>query len=301
MIIYNGATGGLGRYLANAADDQPIAALTSRLDDLVGLRRELSRLEPEATVTFVHLAAMVSVPACEESPELARRTNVEGALDAASAVLDWANERGVAARILFVSTGHVYAEARRGALLTEEEATAPRSVYARTKLEAEKELLLLAETREARLLVARVFGVVAPVQPPNYLLPGLIRRAMAHELQGIPGLDFSRDYLDSRDICANLVALANVEWRRSTIVNVCSGVPTTLRALLQIVLSELSPGTAGEAVQAATGLAGRPDDIPWIVGDPGRFIELTGAQPRRIPLAQTVVDAIAEVRRRETI
>ena len=47
-----------------------------------------------------------------------------------------------------------------------------------------------------------------------------------------------------------------------------------------------------ELLRLASPAPGRPDDIPWIVGDPGRFVESFGFQPQRISLNQTVADAI---------
>lgn len=296
MILYNGASGGIGRYLAESLRrrNEDSYALKARLEDQEGLAAELGRLDPAAAVTFIHLAARVSVPACEADPAAAHQINVVLARATVEKVLDWASRHGANARVIFVSSGHVYSAQPEGTRVTEGAPTLPRSVYAETKLAAEHMLEALASPRGVPLLVARVFGLIAPRQAPNYLLPALIERVRTGRLEGIPGLDFARDYLDARDVCEDLLLLSAAPWPApSIVVNVCSGVPVTIRDVLFAVLHELEPAQAADIVREATPAAGRPGDARWLVGDPGRFVELTGQLPRRIPLATTVSDAVA--------
>jgi nucleoside-diphosphate-sugar epimerase len=297
VILYNGASGGLGRYLAAPLSrlEEPSHALTPRLEDQSGLVAELSQLDPRGAVTFIHLAARVSVPACESDPSGAYNTNVLLARATVATVLDWASQHGASARVIYVSSGHVYAPQPDGSRVAEDAPTLPRSVYAQTKRAAEEELLSLASTRGVPFLAARVFGLLAPRQAPNYVLPGLIERAKRGHLDGIPGLDFARDYLDARDVCENLLLLASVAWPASTVVNVCSGVPVTIRELLWVVLNEVVGNRADDIARSVTGAPGRPDDIRWLVGDPSRFISLTDNPPQRVPLARTVADAAGDV------
>jgi nucleoside-diphosphate-sugar epimerase len=298
VILYNGASGGIGRFLEGPISHlaQPSHALAARLEDQAGLAAELGGLDPGREVTLIHLAARVSVPACEADPPAAFNTNVVLARATVETVIDWAAQRGVMARVIYVSTGHVYAAQPDGSKVSEDGPTHPRSVYARTKLAAEETLLSLASSHGVPLLVARVFGLLAPSQAPNYVLPALIERAKSDRLSGIPGLDFVRDYLDARDVCENLLLFAAAPWRSGPqVVNVCSGTPVTIRQLLDAVLHEVDPERADEAAQRATPSPGRPDDIRWLVGDPSRFVQLTGNQPQRIPLSRTVKDAVHEM------
>lgn len=298
MILYNGASGGLGRYLAGrlSAREEPSHALTARLEDQPGLETELSQLDPGDAITLIHLAARVSVPACESDPSDAYNTNVLLARATVATVLDWASQRGARARVIYVSSGHVYAAQPDGSRLAEDAPTLPRSVYAQTKLAAEQALLSLSSRHEVPFLVARVFGLLAPRQAPNYVLPGLIERVRSGHLDGIPGLDFARDYLDARDVCENLLLLASAPWPDpSLVVNVCSGVAVTIRELLRAVMAEVDPTRADDIMRDAAAAPGRPDDIRWLIGDPGRLIHLTGSLPQRIPLSRTVADAVGGV------
>lgn len=296
MILYNGASGGLGRYLAGQVHDasETTYALSSRLEDQAGLESELSRLDPGRTVKFLHLAARVSVPACETDPDGAYQTNVAAARAIATTVLDWALRHGATARLIYVSSGHVYEAHPEGSRITEDAPTRPRSVYAQSKLVAEQELASIASQRGVPMVVARVFGLLAPRQAPNYVLPALVARARSGQLDLIPGLDFARDYLDARDVCQSLLDLGSCALPDTPlVVNVCSGVPVTIRELLRAVLDELAGEHAADLARSATMAPGRPDDTRWLVGDPSRLIALTKSSPQRIPLSRTVADAVA--------
>lgn len=296
LILYNGASGGLGRYLAEPLRriQGRVHALSARLEDQLHLKAELAELDAGSIVTFVHLAARVSVPACEADPVAAYSTNVELARATAEVVVNWAQARGAAVRVVYVSTGHVYAASQARSRLSEDAPTAPRSVYARTKLEAETELADLARRRATPLLIARVFGLLAPQQAANYVLPGIIARVQQGRLDAVPGLDLVRDYLDARDVCEDLVRLLVSEWHGSpAVVNVCSGSATTIRDLLHAVLLGVGRQDADEVAASAVAIPGRPDDVDWLVGDPTRFIQITGTTPQRIPLAATVADALS--------
>lgn len=300
MIVYNGSTGGLGRYLAPALARRglPSIALRSRLEDTSGLRRELANLAtPDREITLLQLAARVSVPACEADPEGTFDVNVTQTIATVEAFSGWAQEAGLEARVAYVSSGHVYAAAAPGTAIDEQSPLGPRSVYARSKLRAEEELRRFAAQRGFGLVIARVFGLVAPQQPPNYVLPGLIRRVRQRQLGGIPGLSYVRDYLDARDVCDDLLALAqaqtSLEDGDTRAVNVCSGEGITLRDLLLEVVRAVRPGDEGALLAETSEAPGRPDDVPWIVGDPSRFIALTSQAPRRLSPRDTIRDALA--------
>lgn len=296
MILYNGSSGGIGRYLAAALASRglPGVALSARLEDRSGLRRELDALRPGGDPVLIQLAARVSVPACEADPEGAYQTNVADTVATVETFVEWSRSRSAEPKVIYVSTGHVYAAGDEGSRVTEAAPTQPRSVYARSKLLAEGGLRSRCRDLEVPLLVTRVFGLVGPGQAPNYLMPGLIERVKSGRVEGIPGLDFVRDYLDARDVCADLLALVPTISMGGSIVNICSGRPVSIRDVLRQVALELKPREAAALLASATAAPGRPDDVRWIVGDPSRFVELTGAAPQQIPLAVTVHDAASD-------
>jgi nucleoside-diphosphate-sugar epimerase len=270
----------------------PFTPIAARLEDTGALTAELDRLPNTATLILVQLAAKVSVAECEADPEAARHVNVDATVATFEAFADWCHAAGVSPRLVYVSTGHVYAPPPPGRRVSEGDGVAPRSVYAATKLEAEKALSAVGRRIGVDVLVARVFGLLAPGQPSGYLLPSLIRRVRDGDVEAIPGLSFGRDYLDARDVCRHLTDLAQLPI--TDIVNVCSGEVTTVRDVLDAVIDRVVEdddrrhklrGRASEA-------EGRPTDIPWLVGDPTRLSVTTGSPLRTIELSETVGDAV---------
>jgi GDP-4-dehydro-6-deoxy-D-mannose reductase len=271
----------------------------ARLADRAGLRDELETLAGTVqrgdTVTWVHMAAMVSVPGCEKDPDLAFATNVTHALETVRDVVAWARDRGAVPQVLYVSSGHVYATHTEGTRAAEEYPVAPRSVYARTKLQAEQVLTDEARGAGFPLRIARVFGLIAPRQPAHYMLPGLIRRVRERNLDGVPGLSYHRDFLDSRDVCDRLIALALHDVAKPAsgdVVNVCSGRATRLRDVVEYIARAVVPDEADALLTQLREAPGRPDDVPWIVGDTARLAAIIGSDPQRIDVKQTVRDAV---------
>jgi len=295
MIVFNGSSGSLGAYFgeALAARGHSGFAVRARLEDRAGLRAELDALPSgNGNLIFVQMAAKVSVPECERDPRAARETNVIHTLDTVGEVCDFGRRRGLAVTVVYVSSGHVYAAQPEGVVITEEHPLGPRSVYAHTKLEAERGVEEITSANDARCVVTRVFGLVAPRQPENYLLPGLLRRVIEGRIADVPGLSFARDYLDSRDVCQAILDLAARPEPRDSVFNVCSGRPVRLRDLLGLILRESRPKEADRLLATATEAPARPDDVPWIVGSTARLRAVLEREPQRIALAETVRDAL---------
>lgn len=302
MIVYNGATGGLGRHLGPHLESRGARhrSLETRLERSGDLGDELTSVVGGTgahVVSLVHMAAMVSVPACEADPDRARAVNVDGAAAYVSAFVDWAGAAGVEASVVYVSTGHVYAPPLTRQPLTEEAAVGPRSVYAATKLAGESAVAAATGASAVSLTVARVFGLLAPGQAAGYLLPALIDRVRRGDVASIPGLGNVRDYLDARDVVAHLADLGERpdSDRRTRVLNVCSGVGVAVADVLAAVIDEMlgTGSREGAALEARViGAPPRPTDVPWLVGCPNRLVETTGRRAQTIPLSTTVRDAI---------
>ena len=296
-VVFNGATGGLGARFGAALRERGLSAsrLNTRLGDAAGLIEELDQLtvDPESRLVLIQSAGMVSVPECEQQPEAAHDINVTRTIDAVRTFVEWATARRIASRVLFVSSAHVYAASEPGERLTESAPTAPRSVYATTKLEAERGLTALADVFGIEIAVCRVFGAIGPDQRPHYLLPGLINRVRTGDLIGVPGLDYVRDYLDTRDIARHLASVSALTG--SVVVNVCSGEGTRIGDLLDELLALIhaeDPAALEDARSRVSAAPGRDTDVPWSVGDPTLLAELVGEPIRSIPLSTTLADAV---------
>lgn len=297
MIFYNGTTGSLGRYFADAAKAARLSVtpLKSRLEETNPLRSEFSTMSGESA-TLIHFAAKVSVPWCEANPETTYQTNVVDTTEASRVFIQTARERKVRPNLIYVSSAHLYA--KNEGKIHETDPVLPRSVYARTKLEAEVALGKLAQTEGVDLRIARVFGLVAPEQPEFYVLHAMLKRARERRLADVPGLSNLRDYLDSRDVCRALAHVSEVSHDQFSrvcpdrILNVASGEGISIRDLLTACLRALYPEEVATLLKEVSEAPPRADDVPRIIGSVERYRSLFGENPRSILIEQTIQDAL---------
>jgi len=158
----------------------------------------------EGADAVIHLAAIVGDPACSRRPELARSVNLEGSLRLFSV----ARELGIK-QLIFASTCSNYGcRADPTLYACEESPLAPLSVYAETKVAAEK-AFLAHDNGDPAITVLR-FATVFGVSPRmrfdltvnEFTLELQIRRRLV-----VFGEQFWRPYVHVRDV-ARAVALA---------------------------------------------------------------------------------------------
>jgi dTDP-4-dehydrorhamnose reductase len=130
-ILVTGAAGGLARaFLGHAGPSHDLEPLSHEQLDVAdhdAVARAVARLSPEV---IVNCAAFTRVDACEESPELAYRSNTTGPHNLALAA------RRVGAVLLHVSTDYVF-DGLKGTAYDELDRPNPISVYGRSKLGGE--------------------------------------------------------------------------------------------------------------------------------------------------------------------
>jgi len=165
-LLVTGAAGQLGGHLLDiggelghdlfGVDVLPVPGGTSvDLSDAVAVRGVVADHRPDVVV---HAAAWTAVDDCELDPERARVANVV----ATEAVVDAATRVG--AHVVVVSTDYVF-DGTKASPYVEDDEPAPRSVYGRTKLEAERIVLAAGGTvaRTSWLCSARGRNVVRTV------------------------------------------------------------------------------------------------------------------------------------------
>ena len=129
-------TGGLiGHHLLKVADclarDYSVVGLNRQVLDLRDARSVRARFARESPGLLIHCAAMSSSGQCERQPVEARQINVE--------VTAFLADLFAQGRMVFFSTDLVF-DGRKG-FYTENDAPHPLGVYARTKVEAEAQVL----------------------------------------------------------------------------------------------------------------------------------------------------------------
>lgn len=171
-----------------------------------------------------HLAAL-SIPAdcgADEPTPLAIAVNVEGT----RAVLELARRLPSRPRVLFISSGHVYAAPAGGEPVVDENCVvAPTSAYGHTKLAAESLVRAYVADHGVDAVIARAFKHAGPGQSPRLML-GEWASAFARDSDepiSIRCLDSHVDLSDVRDIVRAYRLLVE-RGRRGETYNVGSGI-----------------------------------------------------------------------------
>lgn len=144
----------------------------------------------EGKDVIIPLAAMVGAPLCKENPRYAESTNLE-----AIRLLDDLREDGQ--RIIFPTTNSGYGTTSGETYCTEETPLEPISLYGRTKVQAEEELLSSGDAITLRL--ATVFGV-SPRMRVDLLVNNFVYEAVNRGYIIVYEKDFKRNYVNIRDV-----------------------------------------------------------------------------------------------------
>jgi len=138
----------------------------------------------------VHLAALVGAPVCNADPIGAQTTNY----DAVKLLL---SIRSKDQKILFPCTNSGYGIGEKGKYCTEETPLRPITLYGKTKVDAEKEILESGNSISFRL--ATVFGV-SPRMRTDLLVNDFVQRALRDKYLVVFEGSFKRNYLHIRDV-----------------------------------------------------------------------------------------------------
>ena len=178
--VVTGAGGQLGRCLLERLRDDPVHALAAGFDrrsldiaDTAALRRALSGLPGGPPDVVANAAAMTHVDRCETEPAEAAAANTTGP----AALAQVCQELG--ARFIQISTDYVF-DGTGSRPYTEADPTGPRSVYGRTKLEGERQVL----AAQPDAIVVRTAWVFGPGR--NFVRTILEAAARAHGGGGAP-------------------------------------------------------------------------------------------------------------------
>jgi len=162
-----------------------------------GLR--VGRLPPLPVDGVVHLAAIVGFPACQAvGPKVAWLYNT----DAVRMVFDAAEAAG-ASRLVFASTYSNYGLSADGKPVDETSPLNPQSLYAETKIAAERFLLERAPSARCAPVVLRfatLFGI-SPRTRFDLIVNQFVHEAMTRRLLVIYQRGYARSFVHVRDVC----------------------------------------------------------------------------------------------------
>jgi GDP-4-dehydro-6-deoxy-D-mannose reductase len=300
-VLITGAGGFVGGWLAEAlAAAHPDATLFGTVHGpgepragAIPIEADLS--DPEAARNAVevsqpthvfHLAGFASAAGMDEAA--ITRANVDSTL----ALLQALKDRGTPCRVQLASSGYVYGPTP-DAPAKESDPLDPRGPYANSKVAMEEAAQQFASETLA-LTATRSFNHTGPRQRPGFAVPdwasqiAAIERGEAEPVVRHGNLQSVRDFLDVRDVveCYRRL-LCEVEPTPWRVVNVCSGVPVTMQAVLDGLVVAATVPVRTEIDQA------RWRDDAWsCVGDDGTLVALTQFQPA-FSLAETLSETLS--------
>lgn len=261
--------------------NDPLAAVRWQVADVrqsADLARLLDVSKPDA---ILHLAGVAFVPAAQADPGSALEANV---IAAARLLADVKTRRASGTLdpvVLMIGSGEQYGRHEAHEMpLPESAEQRPHSVYAASK--AAQEFIALEAFRSSgvRILVTRSFNHSGPGQADRFVVPALIRRALALRASGerrlaIGNTTTVRDFLHVRDVAR---AYADLLERGTSgeVYNVASGTGVDVGTLAARVLALVGV----DAILNTDAALVRPVEVPVLIGDATRLRRATGWSPR---------------------
>jgi nucleoside-diphosphate-sugar epimerase len=224
---------------------------------------------------IVPTAAIVGAPACDRDPSLSWSVNVE-------AVRLLARLRNEQQLIIFPTTNSGYGSGTDSQPCTEDMELNPVSLYARTKVQAEAEVMSLDHSIALRLATA--FGA-SPRMRVDLLVNDFVHRAVTDGYIVLFEEDFRRNFVHVRDIAACVIfCIENAQVMTGRVYNVGLDSANMSKAQLVSRIKEHIP-----SLVALSAPAGKdPDQRDYIVSSDR--LRRAGFTARR-----TLDDGIAEL------
>ena len=232
----------------------------------------MKRLQPQV---IVHLAGVSHV--AHRDGSAIYQANIMGTRNLLEALTEL---EAVPKSVLLPSSAHVYG-ASSSFLLEETSPMAPFNDYAISKVAGEHVARLYMD--RLPIMLTRPFNYTGVGQSPSFFVAKVIDHARRGSTDlRLGNLDVERDFTDVRDL-VRCYGMLIEQGCRGQVVNICSGVPTSLRRVIETV-SEISG--LEFAIESDSELI-RSHDVDRLAGSNAGFTALTGGIAFR-PLRETL-------------
>jgi nucleoside-diphosphate-sugar epimerase len=262
-VFATGSSGTIGCHLPSEVSSLRLDLLSDPSPTLFASSRNIN---------LIHLAGVVGEKRIVDDPTKAYAINVDGTAKLAEVFLESCN-----GKFTYVSSSHVYKN--KEGLSVESDQVQAHSVYAEHKLLAELHLTTLFRDVPHRLLIARVFSILDWHTPPETLGGKVTRLARGKKEPLVNSLDV-RDFSTPFQV-ANLLFDLTTESAAHGVVNVCSGVATTVEQASRLMLHSI-----GQSLDASL-VDSNISERPFLVGNNAKINALLPAYSHK-PFWQTL-------------
>lgn len=301
-ILVTGAAGQVGSHLLTLLESLghcPVGTDRSFRPDLAGGAARLpphrvagdlcdpkflERLVADAPFDLAfHLAGLNALNA----PEDVYKVNITSTVALLSALQ---RSGGSATRTILMSSSAIYGSSKANPI-TEAAPKLPETHYAVSKAAAEMAAEIHSRENGMDVRIARPFNIVGPGQRAPLLYAKVaaqlveIERGRKPALLDLGNLESYRDYIDVRDVCTGLVAIAE-HGANGQAYNLCSGNAVTSRALVDQLCALIAPQVEIRTAGSSGG------DVPYQRGSHDKLSLLSGWQPQ-IALKKSLRDTLA--------
>ncbi len=281
QILVTGATGFIGRALCNYLEehckDRSVVALVRKRNDLPiavdqievsdwslpGLKNAIAS---KSVTTIFHLAAYGVSPTNRDA-ELMREINSELPVTMVR-LADHLN-----ASIITAGSSAEYAASAENLLLTEDAPLCTDKPYGASKASGWLAASATALKHNVNMLHLRLFNVYGPNETQHRLFPSLVNSLSAGDHISLSDGEQIRDFVYADDVCRAF--LAAEEALRGTsmaeVVNVCTGEGASVKTFAKLVCEKIG---ANSVLLGFGDIERRPDDTPYLVGDPSKMTDL---------------------------
>lgn len=286
-VLLTGADGFVGRHVSQALQIERHDVIRLKgngqhaSDGLLPLDivdyAQIEKTVTEPVDVVLHMAAQSSVHQSWADPRRTISVNTLGTLN----LWHWAVKHEVA-HFIYISSAEVYApDFVSQDPVTESHPVAPSNPYGVSKMTSE---LLLNQLNtlspDVCLTVLRPFNHVGPGQRTTFAIPSFAKQLRDTRREKGPvvrvgNLKSIRDFLDVRDVALAYTRVVGMTTL-SGVYNVCSGIPRSLRSVLNDLI-QVSEIKNLEIISDADRF--RPAEIPSLVGDGSQFEAATGWKP----------------------
>jgi len=280
-VVVFGATGFVGRNMVEALSKTNIDFIASDVTetkfskDVNYIKADLLKPNEVENVVkdldvIIHLAAS-GLPFSLKNPKLNMDINIGGTLN----ILDAARKHGVK-KVIFSSASSIVGNVTYNPV-DEKHPCVPKTPYAVAKYAIENYLRVYQEIYGLNYLIFRFFNVYGPKQyiESGALIPNVLKKIINGEEVTLTGDGSStRDFIYVGDVVDALIKAANEEKIKNEIVNLGTGVETSIKEIVTIC------GKVTGIEPKIKYVPSRPGEISNFRADMSKFKKIFGYVPK---------------------